>query len=142
MDQLAKLSQNSTFRGPLALQCLAPLVPLIAMPWLPESPRYLIQRGRHEEARVILHKLHEPEEAAIEYAQINAQVNLDKSLPSSWLSLLTKKSYRKRTIFAIGLACGIQFTGVLVITSEHFLLCNFNYSRKALRVSLFSHGDT
>lgn len=90
------------------------------MPWLPESPRYLIQTGRLEGARRVLNKLHEPEEASIEFAQIEAQVNLDKSLPSSWLSLVTKKSYRKRTFYAIGLACGIQFTGVLVITSRPF----------------------
>ena len=90
------------------------------MKWLPESPRYLMQKNRTEDARVVLAKLHEHEEAAIEFAQIEAQIRLENSLPHSWSSLLTKKSYRKRTFFALGLACGIQFTGVLVINSMSF----------------------
>ncbi len=108
------------WRAPLALQCLPALIVLAAMPFLPESPRYLIQKGFHDEARRVLAKLHEAEEAKIEFAQIEAQINHDVSLPHSWASLLTKKSYRKRTIFAVGLALGIQFTGVLVINSTIF----------------------
>ena len=109
--------QNSAWRGPLALQCLPALIVLGAMKWLPESPRYLVQTGRHEQARAVLAKLHESDEAAIEYAQIETQLRIDSSLPNTWVSLLTKKSYRKRALFAVGLACGIQFTGVLVINS-------------------------
>ena len=114
---LLTMRQNSAWRGPLALQCLPALIVLGAMKWLPESPRYLIQTGRHEQARIVLAKLHESDEAAIEYAQIETQLRIDSSLPNTWLSLLTKKSYRKRALFALGLACGIQFTGVLVINS-------------------------
>ena len=88
------------------------------MRWLPESPRYLIQTGKHEQARAVLAKLHAAEEATIEFAQIETQLRIDSTLPSSWKSLLTKKSYRKRALFALGLACGIQFTGVLVINSK------------------------
>jgi hypothetical protein len=88
------------------------------MKWLPESPRYLIQKGKMAEAKDILQKLHSTEEAQVEFAQIRSQIDMDNSLPQSWSSLLTKKSYRKRTILAIGLACGIQFTGVLVINSK------------------------
>lgn len=109
--------QNSAWRGPLALQCLPALIVLGAMRWLPESPRYLIQTGKLEQARSVLGKLHETDEAAVEFAQIEIQLRIDSSLPNSWKSLITKRSYRKRALFAVGLACGIQFTGVLVINS-------------------------
>lgn len=111
------VGSKNAWRAPLAIQALPGLIVLLAMPWLPESPRYLIQKGKHEEARRVLGRLHESEEARIEYAQIEAQLNHDMSLPHSWKSLLTKKTYRKRALFAVGLACGIQFTGVLVINN-------------------------
>ncbi|KFY14232.1 hypothetical protein V492_02761 [Pseudogymnoascus sp. VKM F-4246] len=105
------------WRGPLALQCVPALIVLSAMKWLPESPRYLIMTGRYEEARRVLGRLHEREEAGIEFNQIEAQFRLDNSQPHNWMSLLTKKTYRKRALYAVGLACGIQFTGVLVINN-------------------------
>ena len=108
---------NNQWRAPLGLQCVPAFIVLCAMYWLPESPRWLIQHGKHEEARRILNRLHASDEAAIEYSQIDAQIRLDKHLPNSWMSMITKPSYRKRTLYAIGLACGIQFTGVLVINN-------------------------
>lgn len=116
-DGSADTRQDNAWRAPLAMQCLPPLVCLSSMMWLPESPRYLIQTGRHEEARTVLNRLHEREEAKVEFAQIEAQIAMDNALPHTWGSLLTKKSYRKRAILALGLAVGIQFTGVLVINS-------------------------
>lgn len=82
---------------------------------------YLIQKGKHQEARRVLARLHATEEAAFEFAQIETQVQIDSSLPHTWKSLVTKKSYRKRTLYAVGLACGIQFTGVLVVNSMVYL---------------------
>ncbi|ERS95332.1 hypothetical protein HMPREF1624_08210 [Sporothrix schenckii ATCC 58251] len=112
----------NAWRGPLALQTLPALIVLCAMPFLPESPRYLVQRGKHDQARRVLTRLHETREAELEFAQIHAQIEMDNALPHSWMSLITKKSYRKRAFFAIGLACGIQFTGVLVINNYGQLL--------------------
>ncbi|CAK7199700.1 hypothetical protein SEUCBS139899_002383 [Sporothrix eucalyptigena] len=111
------LASDDAWRAPLALQTLPALVVLCAMPFLPESPRYLVQRGHHEQARRVLARLHETREAEVEFSQIQAQIHLDNALPHSWASLITKKSYRKRALYAIGLACGIQFTGVLVINN-------------------------
>ena len=100
------------------MQCVPALIVLGAMKFLPESPRYLIMKGRDEDARKVLRRLHELNEAEIEYNQIEAQVQMDEALPHSWMSMITKPSYRKRVYYAIGLACGIQFTGVLVINSK------------------------
>ncbi|KAK6373317.1 hypothetical protein LTS17_008337 [Exophiala oligosperma] len=85
--------------------------------WVGYGFYFVDHSGKHDEARRVLARLHAPEEARFEFAQIEAQLQVDASLPSSWKSMLAKKSYRKRTLFAIGLACGIQFTGVLVINN-------------------------
>jgi len=73
--------------------------------------------GRHEEARQNLLKLHTPEEAEIEIVQIQAQMDIDKTLNSSWWTIATKPSYRKRALLAIGTTAGIQFSGILVINN-------------------------
>jgi hypothetical protein len=72
----------------------------------------------------VLSRLHERHKAAFEFAQIEAQIHRDNSLPNTWSSLITKPSYRKRALLAVGLACGIQFTGVLVINNYSSIIYN------------------
>lgn len=116
---------NNQWRAPLALQCLPPTIVLSFMYWLPESPRWLVQNDRHEDARRILLKLHDRDEATIEMEQIKTQIAVENTLETSWMSLLRKRSYRKRTWITLGTSVGIQMTGVLVINS---MLNPFNYN--------------
>lgn len=100
------------------MQALPAIIVLVGLLWVPESPRFLIKIGENEKAQAVLTRLHDSDEAEIEFAQIEAQLRLDESLPHSWASILTKKSYRKRAMFAVGVAFGTQATGILVINSE------------------------
>lgn len=109
-------SNNWSWRGPLIFQFLAPVVLFSALWFLPESPRWLMSRDRHSEAEVILNRLHQPEEARIESIQIQRAVRLERTVPSSWLSMITKKSYRKRTFLAIYVAFAGQMMGTLTLT--------------------------
>ncbi|TKA58681.1 hypothetical protein B0A55_11989, partial [Friedmanniomyces simplex] len=113
----------NTWRPPMALTMIWPLVLLIGLPFLPESPRWLCMQGRDAEAERILIKLHndprDPENAvaAAEFYQIKKQMAIDRTLGSSWLHIIKKPSYRKRALLAIG-TCGIvQCSGVLVINN-------------------------
>lgn len=87
------------------------------LPFVPETPRWLVMKGRADEAKKALDRLHTPEEAVLEFEQICKQLEVDRTLPSSYWSMLTKKSYRKRTLLALGTTCGIQFSGILVINN-------------------------
>ncbi len=87
------------------------------MYWLPESPRWLLMNDRYDEAQRNLLKLHTPEEAAVELAQIHAQMQIDRTLRNSYWIMFKKPSYRKRTLLAIGTTCSIQFSGILVINN-------------------------
>ncbi|KAJ5738508.1 hypothetical protein N7493_001663 [Penicillium malachiteum] len=79
-------SPNSSFqwRFPLALGCLWPVMLLMVMPWIPESP--LLFQDRKDEAYKILSRLHwrddDPNEhfARIEFHQISQQVEADRIL--------------------------------------------------------------
>ena len=76
---------------------------------------------RYEEARDNLLILHTSEEANIEIAQIQGQMQIDKTLNSSYLNMFKKPSYRKRSFLAIGTTCAIQCSGALVINSKYCL---------------------
>lgn len=115
---------SKTWRPPLALQCVWPAMLLVALPWLPESPRWLCMQSRSEEARQILIKLHsnrnDPDHtmAEAEFYQVNKQIAIDRTLGSSWKDMFSKPSYRKRAFLAIGTTGIIQCSGVLGMLFE------------------------
>jgi MFS family permease len=92
----------NTWRGPLAIGALPPILFLCGLWWLPEWPRYLLMKGRTEQAWEIIRKFHtEPGNddhryAEIEMFQMKKQIELDRTLPSSWLFMLKTASIRKR----------------------------------------------
>lgn len=75
-------------------------------------------KGRHDEARHHLLKLHTPEEAAIEIVQIQRQMEIDAKLDNSYWAMFAKPSYRKRTLIGMTVTACIQFSGILVINSK------------------------
>jgi len=120
-----KTTTSSQWRAPLAIGCLPPLVLLIVMPWLPESPRFLLSKGRTNEAWEIVRRLHtssdDPvhEYATAEFYQMKRQHELEASLSGSWLEILRRRSYRKRALIVFFLPVMLYSTGNLVVTSKH-----------------------
>lgn len=100
-------SSGSAWRVPLAIQGFWSLLGLVALYWIPESPRWLVMQDREEEAQKILLQLHddasdpEHEFARAEMYQIQKQLHIDRTLGSSWMHIFRKKSYLKR----VGMAC-------------------------------------
>ncbi|KAG0647515.1 Quinate transporter [Hyphodiscus hymeniophilus] len=93
------------------------------MPWIPESPRYLLMVDNVDEATKVINRLHHPEEATVELAQMTRQVAIDRTLDSSWIHMFKKPSYRKRSLMGLVLASSTQMVGVLVISSEFYRTC-------------------
>ncbi|RAR01951.1 general substrate transporter [Stemphylium lycopersici] len=109
-------SFNSTqfsWRFPLAFQNVPGLVLVSGIFFLQESPRWLMEKDRHEEAIASLQKLrkgHDSETIDLEFREIRDVIAADRALGNiSWTSILTKTSWRKRLL----LGCGVQAFGPL-----------------------------
>lgn len=70
------------WRLPLCLQCVPAVILLVASPFLPFSPRWLMSKGRDEEARITIAKLHglpvDDRIVETEWLEIKASVTFDE----------------------------------------------------------------
>ncbi|OCT46895.1 hypothetical protein CLCR_02563 [Cladophialophora carrionii] len=107
-----------SWRFPLAFQLVPALVLVSGTAFLNESPRWLVEKDRLDEARVILAKLrgNQNEEAVnMELQQISDTLEADRAARVSWKSIITKPSWRKRLLLGCGVQTFASLSGVNVI---------------------------
>ncbi|KAI9163833.1 putative quinate permease [Paramyrothecium foliicola] len=96
-------------------QMLVPALVCIALPFLPESPRWHIQKnGDVEGARAALRRIRETdEEVEEELTAIRGAIEFEKEAikGSSYSALFRDPSVRKRLLLAFGLNVGQQLSG-------------------------------
>ncbi|MCY7441982.1 MULTISPECIES: sugar porter family MFS transporter [Bacillus amyloliquefaciens group] len=82
---------------------------LIGIAFMPESPRWLVKRGREQEARQVMEMTHDKEDIAVELAEMK-QGEAEKK--ESTLGLLKAKWIRPMLLIGIGLAIFQQAVGI------------------------------
>ncbi|CCA69467.1 related to hexose transporter protein [Serendipita indica DSM 11827] len=112
-----RINSDWSWRIPSALQGLSSVIQLIFVWFLPESPRWLINRGRDEEAKAILARYHADGDAshpliAFEYNEIKEAIALEaEAARVSWLDLFRTPGNRRRMRIILGIGVFSQWSG-------------------------------
>lgn len=91
--------------------------------FLPESPRWLMEKGREKQARAELERLHRTKSdpdgtlARAEATQIKAQVEAERHLPKGYVYIFKTPHLRKRAFCSILLWVMGQGTGITAIAN-------------------------
>ena len=118
------VSGSNQWRGPLGLQMALPTIILCGIYWMPESPRFLLSKGRIDDAWGIVVRMHsspsdpDNEFPRLEFYQMRKQTELDKTFETSYMELIRKPSLRKRAIMTVFLQFSLMSSGILVILSK------------------------
>lgn len=117
----SRLSTEYGWRIPSFLMGFYPLVILICLPFVPDSPRFLVARGRIDQARRVIAQAHtngnEQHPLVIsQLSEIVESIELERSVnkKNAWANLYTKRSNRKRLFLITVIAASMNFCGISV----------------------------
>lgn len=129
------LSLDGLWRWMLGLAVVPAVILGVGMLFLPQSPRWLVKRGRAQEARQILRRLLNPAEAEAEIIDIEGNLRIQEK---GWRELF-ERSMVHPLIIGIGLAILQQVTGINTIiyySPTIFEMTGINLASTAIFASL------
>lgn len=113
-DSLGELAGTTAWRWMYLAQTIPAVVFLVALFFIPESPRYLVSRGREEEARKVLTSLFGSDEAGRKIGDIKASFSADHR--PSFRDVIAPGTGLRPIVWAgIMLATFQQFVGINII---------------------------
>lgn len=116
-----RIPSTWSWRLPALLQAVPAAINLVFVWLLPESPRWLIGKDRHEEARAILVKYHANGDensgyVQVEFDKIRATLQAELTGSRSWSELLRGKANRHRTFLVLCCAFFPQWSGAGLVS--------------------------
>ncbi|KAI9254312.1 general substrate transporter [Sporodiniella umbellata] len=108
---------GASWRIPISIQIVPAGILALGIAFLPYSPRWLISRGRNEEALAVLARLHSQNDKTAphvlaEYQEIVAQVEHERTVSVSSYTELFKGTMLRRMVLGVLIQVFQQFTGI------------------------------
>ncbi len=115
MEGSSLLNETNIWRWMLGVEAIPAILYFIFLFFVPRSPRWLLLKGKSEEAETVLSKILEPEKALSEKVSIVESIKEQDRQPNAGLPGLFKKNMR--LVLLIGLIIGIvqMITGINAI---------------------------
>jgi MFS transporter, SP family, arabinose:H+ symporter len=104
-----KIFATEAWRGMLGMEAVPAVVFLAVLFFIPESPRWLIVKGKESKASVILQRIYGKEQAAVEIANVKNLVSQETD--TNWRMLL-QPGFRMALFIGVALAMLGQLMGV------------------------------
>lgn len=110
------IPSNWSWRIPSLLQTIPAIVQMIGVWTLPESPRWLISKGKSEEAKAMLVKYHangdeDNEFVKLEYIEMKNVIELEMANETTWKTLVATPGNRRRMMILVCLGLFSQWSG-------------------------------
>ncbi|ETS79373.1 hypothetical protein PFICI_09226 [Pestalotiopsis fici W106-1] len=111
------IDSTYAWRIPSLLQVVPSLACFLILQFVPESPRWLISRDRHDEALEILNIVNggDTDESQVQYREIADTIALEKDRNLSLFQALSKKSNRKRLMLTSTFSIIVMLPGTNII---------------------------
>ena len=125
---------DGVWRYMFAVCALPAIVLFFGMLRMPESPRWLLEKGREEDARAVLHTIRSKDRAEAELEDIERVAEEERAMGEREVGLkavLTNKNLLIILLIACGIGIAQQFTGINAI---------MYYGQRMLAESGFSEG--
>ncbi len=100
------------WRWMLGLETLPAIFYFLALFFVPRSPRWLMLKGKNDEAMVILNRANEPEAAKVEFENIRESLQSGGKKEKKPVTELFKPALKLVLIIGIGVAILQQITGI------------------------------
>jgi sugar porter (SP) family MFS transporter len=140
-------TSSASYRIPMGLLVLLPVLMLVGLLVIPESPTWYMNKGRIADAEKALrqinrsNKTYDPtnDMAALEEAVQQQQEHETHADASSWISLLTDLAERRKLFYSCGSMCAQQINGIVFFYSYGVIFAQSLGLAQAFTVSLITN---
>jgi len=129
---------NDCWRPMFYMGVIPAIILFAGMIFLPETPRWLMNKGHEEKSLEVLNKVEDPQLVESVISKMKEEIELGKKSRTGWREVF-KPRVRTPLIIAIGIMFIQQFTGINTIiyySPKIFLMSGFDGARAAIMASV------